>query len=504
MIILALALASPGTWAEIRAPMVSAIATIPELDCVIEPSDIVDVGSAVPGIVESVLADRGDLVKNKAVVATLESSVEQATLELAQVRAELDTAIELRREGATYGYRTLKRNQELLQKSVISAQDIDQIKSETRIAQLQVRQEQENKRIAQLERSRAWAVLEQRTLRSPVNGVVMDRFKSVGEYVEDEPVLRIAQLDPLNVEVVVPVDYLGRIEPGMQAEVTAVVPGINTQRATVQRVDRVADAASGTYGVRLTIPNPDYGIPAGLRCRLAFSPTKHLVEISNAVSHPQKTATPGKDEVEGDPEPEERMSGPEQPDPGNSIRDPGPLAAESVEAVSEPITTATGQPEGCYTLGPVADEPLAHRLAEKMDEWVGELAVRKQSVFVESEFIVFTQRQVNRQAARELVGRLQQADISDFYHFKRGPNRDRVSLGLYKTRGFAIKRQRQLATAGFDTEIQERKQFTTRYWLDFSLPAGATLPNQIERIGRASIPSIISEPAPCSEQLVQR
>jgi membrane fusion protein (multidrug efflux system) len=35
-------------------------------------------------------------------------------------------------------------------------------------------------------------------------------------------------------------------------------------------VDRVIDAASGTIGVRLKLPNPDYHIPAGLKCTVAF------------------------------------------------------------------------------------------------------------------------------------------------------------------------------------------------------------------------------------------
>jgi hypothetical protein len=38
----------------------------------------------------------------------------------------------------------------------------------------------------------------------------------------------------------------------------------------VSVVDRVIDAASGTFGVRLELPNPNYELPAGLRCRVRF------------------------------------------------------------------------------------------------------------------------------------------------------------------------------------------------------------------------------------------
>jgi multidrug efflux pump subunit AcrA (membrane-fusion protein) len=35
-------------------------------------------------------------------------------------------------------------------------------------------------------------------------------------------------------------------------------------------VDKVVDAASGTLGVRLELPNPDNKIPAGIKCRVTF------------------------------------------------------------------------------------------------------------------------------------------------------------------------------------------------------------------------------------------
>ena len=35
-------------------------------------------------------------------------------------------------------------------------------------------------------------------------------------------------------------------------------------------VDRVVDGTSGTFGVRLELPNPDYAVPSGLRCQVRF------------------------------------------------------------------------------------------------------------------------------------------------------------------------------------------------------------------------------------------
>jgi multidrug efflux pump subunit AcrA (membrane-fusion protein) len=93
---------------------------------------------------------------------------------------------------------------------------------------------------------------------------------SPGESAENRPIAKIAKIDPLNVEVIVPVDFFGAIKVGMDAEVTPRYPGASLQAATVTVVDRVVDAASDTFGVRLLLPNPNFEIPGGVRCGIRF------------------------------------------------------------------------------------------------------------------------------------------------------------------------------------------------------------------------------------------
>lgn len=240
------------------------------MDCIVEPSEIVEIGSSVPGVIDEVFFERNSFVNAGDIVAKLDSRVEQATLELATARAEIDTSLNLRRENAAFGLRTQNRNKKLFSESTISAQDMDKVKTETQIAALQARQEEDNKHIAQLEAERALQALNQRTVRSPISGVVMERYKSVGEYIEAEPVYRIANLDPLMVELIVPVEHFGTVERGAKAEVTIDLNSSKneTHVAVVTSVDRVADAASGTFGVLLTMPNAGLRIPSGVRCSL--------------------------------------------------------------------------------------------------------------------------------------------------------------------------------------------------------------------------------------------
>lgn len=243
-----------------------------DMDCIVEPSRLIDLGSSVPGLLSESYYDKSDFVSAGTLMARLESDVERMSLAIATEAASSSTAIALREETARFGDRTRVRNAELLESESISKQVMDQVSTEAKIARLQVRQEQEATRLALLEVERAKAVLERREIVTPVSGSVTQRYLSAGEYVDSEPVYQIAQLDPLHVEVIVPIDYLGILETGTTASVTLDVPGFRDGAfpADVRRIDSVADAASGTYGVRLVMDNPDLSIPSGVRCRIDF------------------------------------------------------------------------------------------------------------------------------------------------------------------------------------------------------------------------------------------
>lgn len=253
-------------------PTTAGVEILSDMDCVVEPSSLIEIGSAVPGLLAESRFDRGDFVEEGTLLARLESNVERVTLSIAETVAGSSTSVDLRKLSAQFGERTRNRNEKLIKTSVVSQQAMDQVNTEAKIAQLQVLQEQENQRLALLEVARAKAVLGRREIRSPISGSVVQRYKAAGEYVDSDAVYQIAQLDPLNVEVIVPIEYLGTLEVGMDAQIAVAVPGFEgkTLNGIVRRIDAVADAASATYGVRLSLDNSDFMIPSGVRCLVDF------------------------------------------------------------------------------------------------------------------------------------------------------------------------------------------------------------------------------------------
>ncbi|HXF83442.1 MAG TPA: efflux RND transporter periplasmic adaptor subunit [bacterium] len=242
-----------------------------ELDCVIEPNMVVSLSAPIEGLVETVAVDRGDVVEKGQVVATLEASLERAALEAARFRAAMETPIKTSQARLELATRRAARSQQMHREGTLSAQENDEAQSEKILAEMALLEARETQALARLEAQRAAAALALRTIRSPIAGVVVRRFLNPGELAGGQtPLVRLAQLNPLRVEVFAPVSMLGAISVGMSAQVRPEAPVGGTYAARVAVADRVADASSGTFGVRLELPNPGNRLPAGLRCKVRF------------------------------------------------------------------------------------------------------------------------------------------------------------------------------------------------------------------------------------------
>ena len=99
----------------------------------------------------------------------------------------------------------------------------------------------------------------------------MRRLIGPGEYVYSQvQIVRIAKIDPLHVEVFLPTELYPSLSVGEEARVRPAEPVGGEYTAKIIAIDNVFDAASDTFGVRLSLPNPGDHLPAGVDCQVEF------------------------------------------------------------------------------------------------------------------------------------------------------------------------------------------------------------------------------------------
>jgi RND family efflux transporter MFP subunit len=253
------------------APAAPAFAS--EHDCMLEPRQHVEIRSPVEAMISTVRVRRGDVVTRGQVLATLESGPERASLDLAQSRALMAGEIKVAQARLDIAQKKLKRADELALENFISANARDESEADFRLASEEFGRARENQRLAELDVKRAVEVVSLRTIRSPLNGVVVEVLLRPGEFgatTIKDPIMKLAEIDPLHVEVVLPVALFGTIRQGQKAVVMPERPVGGRYETAVKVVDRIVDAASGTFGVRLELPNRKQTIPSGVRCRVQF------------------------------------------------------------------------------------------------------------------------------------------------------------------------------------------------------------------------------------------
>lgn len=235
--------------------------------CLIEPDQVADVGSAVTGIIEKLNVALGERVEAGQTVVVLRADVERANANAATLRTQMDAEVKAAAANLELARQKVVRTQQLVAKDFVSQQALDQAQAEQEVAVQKHTLARSQQRIYGQEQAMAQAQLGLRTLRSPINGIVVERYSNLGERVEDRPVLRVANIDPLRVSLMVPITQYGQVHVGDRLSIHPELPGIGAVSAQVAYVDKVVDAASNTFRVRLSLPNPDHRLPAGLRCK---------------------------------------------------------------------------------------------------------------------------------------------------------------------------------------------------------------------------------------------
>lgn len=256
--------AAPRAIAQQAAPLAP-------INCLMEPDEIVRLSMPVAGIVAAVHVERGDTVAAGAVVAELDTTLESIALSLVEARAASTAQIDALRARVTFLETQVERNRTLSERNAISVQDYTESALDLEVARQELIEARLARDLARIEVTQARAVLDQKVLRAPIDGVIVERLLSRGEYRDTQDhIATIARLDVLRIEAFAPLRYYDRLALGARVTIRPEAPVGGAWPATITVIDRVFDAATATFGLRMELKNPDLVLPAGLRCEVHF------------------------------------------------------------------------------------------------------------------------------------------------------------------------------------------------------------------------------------------
>ena len=230
---------------------------------VVSADRYISIGVRVAGRIDRYLVEEGDRVQAGDPLVQLDareyrSTVERASANLKLAQAEADLARQ-----------RLARIQALQRTGVVSREELDIRRAEADTAAARVGTAK-----ADLEAARV--ALEYTTLRAPRSGVILAKFKEVGEiavpggFSGSGDLIRMANLDDLRGQVDITEGELGKIRIGQRAEV---VPDAHPDRRYTARVVKLypqVDKQKGTLRVEVQIERPDDALWPDMSARITF------------------------------------------------------------------------------------------------------------------------------------------------------------------------------------------------------------------------------------------
>ncbi len=231
-----------------------------------EPWADIDLAAAEMGILASVDVKEGDTVRCGQLLGSLDDTVLRAALDVALASRNARGTLESAVADLETRERELTKLQELRSRSHASQNEVDRVQGDVRIARARVQTVREEMEVRQLECERIRAQLRRRQIRSTIDGIVTEVKRDQGEFVSpsDPAVVRVVQLDPLKIFFSVPAEQRSAVAAHQTVRIM-IGPNDEQADAQVEFVSPASDASSGTFRVKVRLPNPDGRWHAGDR-----------------------------------------------------------------------------------------------------------------------------------------------------------------------------------------------------------------------------------------------
>ena len=238
----------------------------------VQPTTRVDVSSELAGTLASVAVDFNETVKVGQVLAQLDTSKLAATVANAEAQAASARARLVQAEAtATEVAENLATQQELSDRGIATRKDMVSIIANDARAKASVDMARADLTLSQANLDLARADLEKAVIRSPINGVVLNRKAEAGQIVGpqlNDPVVFTLAEDLTRMELLADVDEadIGQVAVGQGAEFTVDAFDNREFAATITQVRYASEVTDEvvTYKAVLAVENPDLHLRPGM------------------------------------------------------------------------------------------------------------------------------------------------------------------------------------------------------------------------------------------------
>jgi HlyD family secretion protein len=250
----------------------------------LDPLRSVQVGSQVSGIVQELYVDFNSMVTEGMVLAKIDPTLLQAAVD--QAAANLDKAtVDLERMQVQLDQykHDLQRNEDLFTKKLVTEQTVEQARLNVKTQEASINSSRKGLVQIQSNLDQAKTNLGYTTIKSPINGVVVNRLVDKGSTVQasmSTPQFFVLATDLTHMKLTGGVDEseIGKIHPGQTARFTVDAYQGQTFEGTVNSVRLNAQTQNNvvTYQCVIDVVNPDLKLRPGMTAQIK-------IQISNAV-----------------------------------------------------------------------------------------------------------------------------------------------------------------------------------------------------------------------------
>lgn len=257
---------------------VSLHATAQTFEGFTEPDIELKIAAPESGVLASLQVKEGQKVEKNQVLATLDNRVLEAALNIAKAKQHLSGKLNSAIATQRLHQSRLERLKPLLEQGAAQQTEIDQTRAELEVAKANVQTAKEEQHINSLEVKHIEAQIERRTLRSPIEGIVTEIHKKVGESViggttaNDQHILTLVRVNPLVVTIHIPTAVAMNVSVDQKAQILFPDYSVEPAQGQIFFVSPVTNAGSDTVKVKIKLINQDVKLRSGMKCLVNLQP----------------------------------------------------------------------------------------------------------------------------------------------------------------------------------------------------------------------------------------